>query len=116
MPYVLGRMFAVLEKIQKDANPGINATIKDRYIGAASERPATVYYKLLQLSNHHQNKLSEGSKVYYTRLLADLMACFDQPYPNHLNAYDQGVWYIGYYHQVQELYKKKSDNTNKEEE
>jgi CRISPR-associated protein Csd1 len=31
--YRLGRLFAVLEKAQEEANPGINATIRDRFMG-----------------------------------------------------------------------------------
>ena len=115
VPYVLGRMFAVLEKIQKVANPGINATIKDRYIGAASERPATVYPKLLQLSNHHLRKLSEGANVYYSRILTDLFGSINRTFPQHFDLHDQGVWYVGYYHQIQDLYKKNDTVKDKEE-
>jgi len=63
--YLCGRLFAVLEKIQEDAQPGINSTIKDRFYGAASSTPVTVFGRLLNLSNHHLGKLSAGSKTYY---------------------------------------------------
>lgn len=51
--YRLGRLFAVLEKIQEEANPGINATIRDRFYGSASSAPVTVFPHLMKLKNHH---------------------------------------------------------------
>ena len=41
--YILGREFAVLEAIQEDANPGINATIKDKYFNSACATPAAIF-------------------------------------------------------------------------
>ena len=58
--YLLGRLFAVLEKAQQDANPGINATIKDRYFTSACATPATVFPVLLRLAQHHISKADYG--------------------------------------------------------
>lgn len=106
--YVLGRLFAVLEKLQKDANPGINATIRDRYYGAASGTPLTAFPNLLRLKNHHLSKLTnEGTRVYYEKLLTEVLSSVED-FPAHLSLADQGRFAIGYYHQVQDFYKKRS--------
>ena len=106
--YVLGRLFAVLEKLQRDANPGINATIRDRYYGAASGTPLTAFPNLLRLKNHHLSKLtSERTRVYYEKLLTEVLSLIDD-FPGHLSLADQGRFAIGYYHQIQEFYKKRS--------
>ncbi|MFH1437596.1 MAG: type I-C CRISPR-associated protein Cas8c/Csd1, partial [Pseudomonadota bacterium] len=51
--YRLGRLFALLEKIQEEANPGINATIRDRFYGSASATPVSSFPHLMKLKNHH---------------------------------------------------------------
>lgn len=75
--YRLGRLFATLEKIQEDANPGLNATIRDRYYGAASSTPASVFSTLIRLSKHHLGKLSGGLAVSRERLIGEIMSGFD---------------------------------------
>ncbi|MBO7679359.1 MAG: type I-C CRISPR-associated protein Cas8c/Csd1, partial [Thermoguttaceae bacterium] len=100
----------VLEKLQRDANPGINATIRDRYYGAASGTPLTAFPNLLRLKNHHLSKLSnEGARVKYENLLTEVMSVIDD-FPAHLSLADQGRFAIGYYHQNQELFKKRPKN------
>lgn len=109
-PYVLGRVFAVLEKIQRDVSPSITTTIKDRYIGRAASDPVVVFPGLMRLSQNHQRKLSEGGKVYYSNLLNELMSKLPEKFPKHLSLEEQGSFYLGYYHENQELYKKKIEN------
>ena len=105
--YCLGRLFAVLEKIQSDASPGINATIRDRYYGAASGTPVAVFGSLMRMKNHHLSKLkSDASRVFYERLLAQVFTNVRE-FPAHLTLADQGRFAIGYYHQNFELYRKK---------
>ena len=65
--YLCGRLFAILEKIQSDAIPGANSTIKERYYGAASTTPTTVFGRLLSLSRHHLAKFDTGKSVYYEK-------------------------------------------------
>ncbi len=109
--YLCGRLFAVLEKIQEDAQPGINATIKDRYYGAASSTPVTVFGRLLNLSNHHLAKLGGGSKTYYEKMIQEIMTgVSSNGLPAHLSLDDQSRFAIGYYHQRQELFTKKEKN------
>ncbi len=106
--YLCGRLFAVLEKIQENAQPGINATIKDRYYGAASSTPVTVFGRLLNLTNHHLAKLGGGSKTYYEKTIQEIMAGVDSNgLPAHLSLDDQSRFAIGYYHQRQDLFTKK---------
>ena len=110
--YVLGRMFAVLEAIQIDANPGINSTIRDRYFNSACATPASVFPILIKLKNSHIKKLERdraGSKIYYERLLTEMMDKLDGEIPKRLALEDQGKFAIGYYHQMQEKYTKKED-------
>ncbi|HRJ94756.1 type I-C CRISPR-associated protein Cas8c/Csd1 [uncultured Thiothrix sp.] len=105
--YRLGRLFAVLEKIQEEAQPGINATIRDRYYGAASATPVTVFSTLLKLKNHHLSKMDNKGRVSnLEKLLGEIMAGIAD-FPAHLNLPDQGRFAIGYYHQRQDFFKKR---------
>jgi CRISPR-associated protein Csd1 len=104
--YRLGRLFAILEKIQEDAQPGINATIRDRFYGAASSSPSTVFPQLLKLKNHHLAKLSKPDfRRFYEIRLGEV---FDglQAMPSHLPMDEQARFAIGYYHQRQALFTK----------
>ena len=74
--YLSGRLFAVLESIQMDANPGINATIRDRYFNSACAAPASVFPVLIKLKNSHMKKLERekgSSKRYYEQVLTAIM-------------------------------------------
>lgn len=101
--YLLGRLFALLEKAQQDANPGINTTIKDRYYASASATPAAVFPVLLRLAQHHIAKSEYGG--YVDRLIEDVLRDLDC-FPAYLNLDDQGLFALGYYHQKDALYKK----------
>ncbi|MCD8118783.1 MAG: type I-C CRISPR-associated protein Cas8c/Csd1 [Lachnospiraceae bacterium] len=108
--YVLGREFSVLEAIQEDANPGINATIKDRYFNSACTTPAIVFPTLFRLKNSHIRKLSEGSAIYYEKLLTYLQGKIPAGgYPKRLSMQEQGQFILGYYHQTQKRYEKKEE-------
>lgn len=105
--YRLGRLFATLEKIQEEANPGLNATIRERYYGAASSTPVTVFTTLMRLKNHHLAKLPHRGRVTnFEQLLAEIIGGIDG-FPAHLNLADQGRFAIGYYHQRQDLFTKR---------
>ncbi len=106
--YRLGRLFAVLEKIQEEANPGINATIKDRFYGAASSTPVTGFFVPMKLKNHHLAKLeNRGRAVNLDRMIAEIVEGLDD-FPAHLSLPDQGRFAVGYYHQRHALFSKKS--------
>ncbi len=107
--YRLGRLFAALEKIQQEASPGINATIRDRCYGAASSTPVTVFGNLMRLKNHHLAKLENvGRKITFEKLLGEILSGIGD-FPPHLALADQGRFAIGYYHQMQGFYTKKSE-------
>ena len=112
--YRLGRLFAVLEKIQEEASPGLNATIRDRYYGAASSTPVAVFTTLLRLKNAHLKKLSPGRAVNFEKLLGEVLSCVTD-FPAHLPLIDQGRFALGYYHQRQAFFTK-SDKTESNEE
>jgi CRISPR-associated protein Csd1 len=112
--YRLGRLFATLEKIQQEASPGINATIRDRFYGAASSTPVTVFPTLMRLATHWLAKLeSAGRRVYFDKLLGEIMSGIND-FPAHLRLEDQGRFAIGYYHQMQDFFTKKNNNQTKE--
>ena len=111
--YRLGRLFATLEKIQKEASPGIKATIRDRFYGAASGTPSTVFGNLMRLKNHHLAKLENtGRRVFFEKLLSQILdgVKAETAFPPHLKLDDQGRFAVGYYHQMQKFFTKKSDN------
>ncbi|MBO4281695.1 MAG: type I-C CRISPR-associated protein Cas8c/Csd1 [Bacteroidales bacterium] len=107
--YRLGRLFATLEKIQEEANPGINATIRDRFYAAASSTPQTVFPNLMRLKNHHLAKLeNSGRRKNFEKLIGEIVDGF-QTFPAQLPLDDQGRFAIGYYHQRQDFFTTKPE-------
>jgi CRISPR-associated protein Csd1 len=108
--YRLGRLFATLEKIQEEASPGLNATIRERYFGAASSTPVAVFTTLLRLKNHHLAKLSNrGRATNFEKLIAEITSGLTD-FPAHMTLPDQGRFTLGYYHQRQEFFTKADAN------
>ncbi|MDH5730625.1 MAG: type I-C CRISPR-associated protein Cas8c/Csd1, partial [Gammaproteobacteria bacterium] len=107
--YNLGRLFAVLEKLQQDAQPGIKATIRDRYYSSASSTPVSVFGTLMRLSTHHMKKLDNPAfKISAEKRISEVMASVPE-FPSNLNLENQGLFAIGYYHQRQDLFTKNSE-------
>lgn len=94
--YLLGRLFAVLEKAQKDAIPGAKTTIRDRFISAASSTPATVFPRLLDLAQHHIEKSEFG--YLSDKRIAEIKEHIND-YPVHMDLQERGLFYIAYYQQ-----------------
>lgn len=110
VPYLLGRLFSVLEAVQKAANPGINTTIKDRYFNAACATPGMSFPTLLRLSQKHLRKLNDGLATHYDKQITELMAQLPESgFPARLSLPDQGKFTIGYYHQTQKRHVKKNE-------
>lgn len=107
--YLLGRLFAILEKAQQDANPGINATIKDRYFASACATPGAVFPVLLRLTQHHISKSEYGKHI--ERRLDPIMSGITK-FPSHLTLEQQGTFILGYYHQRVALYQKANTEQN----
>lgn len=113
--YRLGRLFAVLEKIQEESAGGmLNKTIRDRYYGAASSTPGSVVPLLLKLKNHHVGKLDDrGQRMLYRAFqdhrpddyIGEILAGVDD-IPAHLTLPEQGRFALGYYHQRQAFFTK----------
>jgi len=106
VPYLLGRLFAVLENLQAAALGDINATIRDRFFGAASSTPATVFPRLLRLSVHHAAKSERHDLEKAKSRIVGLLPA--QPFPRLLTLEDQGLFAVGYYHQREKLFEKKT--------
>lgn len=110
VPYTLGRLFAVLEHIQQEANPGINATIKDKYFSSAASTPAHIFPLLINLSQKHLRKLgNEGIRISFNKQLGSIMEKLEQGFPARMTLPEQGSFYLGYYHQTQKRFEKKEE-------
>lgn len=109
LPYVLGRLFAVLEAVQNAANPSISTTIRDRYFNSASSTPSNVFPTLIKLAQKHLQKMNDKQEVYYNRQITDLMSRIQQPFPKRMTLPEQGAFELGYYHQTQERFTKKEE-------
>ena len=112
LPYLLGRLFAVLEKAQEEAIPNANATIKDRYLAAAAATPGQVFHMLLKNSNNHIAKLKKdpekkGRAFHYDLMTQEIISGFSD-YPKTMKAEEQGLFMIGYYHQRKDFYTKRT--------
>lgn len=134
--YVLGRTFSVLEAIQEDSNDNrndkknekrkksINSTIKDRYFNAACATPASIFPVLFKLKNSHIRKIdSPNMVIHYEKLLTELQSKVPAAehqcaaYPKRLSLEEQGMFVLGYYHQNEKRYEKRSkDSDNKSNE
>ena len=110
LPYILGRLFAVLEAVQQSANPRINTTIKDRYFNSASATPASVFPLLLNLAQKHLAKLDVGLATYYDKKITELNSRITCTLPARMSLPEQSAFQIGYYHETQKRYAKKEEN------
>lgn len=114
--YRLGRLFAVLENLQSRA---LNVeTIRERYYGAFSSTPVTVFPQLMKLRNHHLAKLEGGQKYFFEKLIGEIIEGLDGSgnIPRQLTLDEQGRFAIGYYHQRQNIFKSKDEESDKEED
>lgn len=112
--YILGRLFSVLEDIQQNAIPEINATIKKRYFNSACTTPAAAFPILLKLTNSHIGKFEKPKAIYFKKKLGALMDQIEMPntgmpFPKRLNLEEQGAFVLGYYQETQARYVKKQE-------
>ena len=118
MPYVLGRLFAVLEKLQIESiesnGKKLNATIRDHFFNSACSTPAMIYPTLIKSAQDHLTKssLPKDRQKYFEIEITKLYSKVKESYPKHMSLEDQGIFQIGYYHQKQALYTKKEDRNN----
>ena len=106
--YLCGRLFAVLDKIQEDANN--ISSIRERYMNAASATPSAVFATILNLSIHHSEKLDERRRIYFEKLKQEILDKVSADgFPTHLDLQDQGRFFVGYYHQRQDFFTSKKE-------
>lgn len=111
-PYRLGRLLAVIDRLQADALGTINATIVDRFFGSASSTPEAVFPTLLRRSQHHLGKLRRekpGLAVNTEKLIQQIVADL-QRFPETMTLEEQGLFALGFYHQRQDFYTSKKEN------
>jgi CRISPR-associated protein Csd1 len=117
--YLCGRLMAVIERLQQASLPEVNATVVDRFFGAASATPRAVFTRLLRNARHHARKAGdEASTAGIARWLESqldaIVANFDvkaNGFPAYLDLEQQGLFVLGYHQQRHELWKKR-DSTN----
>lgn len=113
--YLCGRLFAVLEKLQQDASGhSLNRTIKDAYFASAASRPATVFPKLLKLSQNHLNKVK--NPTYYNIRMQEIIAGMQGEFPGILLLAEQGKFMVGYFQQYQSFFDSKGKKKESEME
>lgn len=111
-PYLLGRLFAILENVQYKALGKLNSSIKDSFFSSASTSPRSVLPYLIKLSQHHFAKLPSN---YLEIEMAKILDNFDQ-IPSHLNFEEQGMFILGYYQQKQAFFAGKENKTEQNTE
>lgn len=112
IPYTLGRLFSVYEAAQQAANPGINATIKDKYFNSAAAMPASIFPVLNNLYQKHLRKLENKQRIYFDKQVSALKGALGESYPARMTLAQQGSFDLGYYHQTQKRYTKKEEQEN----
>lgn len=109
--YTIGRLFAVLEKLQYEANN--DSTIRSRYFASASTNPKLVFPSLLNLAQHHIAKVDSEkdgfASKYYDADISKLLWNLDNEFPATFNLEEQGLFILGYYHQREYYYMKKEE-------
>ncbi len=112
LPYVLGRLFSVLENVQLQVNPRINTTITDRYFNSASATPAVVFPTLINLAQKHLAKMNKGQEIYFQKQISELCSRITQTLPARMSLSEQSAFQLGYYHETQNRYKPKEEKNN----
>ena len=105
--YICGRIFALLEIAQEKAATGkLNRTIKDAFFSSACSKPSTVLPRLLQLAQHHFDKLDDANRIRIDKILSESMDKIDGKFPSSLSLDEQGEFIVGYYQQKKGFYTK----------
>ncbi len=118
--YLLGRLFATLEKTQAESSGGVNAGVGDKFYSSASATPRIVFPTLLDLFRKHVQKLAKekpGMAVVRERLVGEILDDIDafEGFPGNLTLEDRGLFALGYYQQMREFFRKKEDASVVEE-
>lgn len=115
--YLLGRLFAIYERIQESAIKNANATIRDKFYGSASAQPRKIFGMLSSNSMNHLSKIRKENKwreIYFNNLVAEVMNIMspnNEPFPISFAPEEQALFTLGYYHQRNEFFKSKPTET-----
>ena len=96
--YHCGRLLAVIESVQYAALGRVNATVVDRFYGAASSTPAVVFGALLRGAQPHLAKLDDRRRGGLQNRLMEVCDQI-QGFPKMLSLEQQAIFSLGYYHQ-----------------
>jgi len=105
--YRYGRLLAVLEALQINYHGRKpNSTIVDRFYGAASTRPATVFPRLLTLAQNHLKTAPYAE--FFGKQITEVLNGLDgaNGFRSTLNIEQQGRFALGYFHQRADRFKK----------
>lgn len=107
--YNLGRIFAILEKIQMDSNGSTN--IREKYLSSASSTPKSIFPNLLNLAQYHIAKINKENNTkfnYYDKIIGEILLNVNE-FPAVFSSDEQGMFILGYYHQREDIYTPKKD-------
>lgn len=113
--YLLGRVFALVERVQALALPDLNRTVKDCFYASAMTTPAMVFPRLFRVHTHHLRKLRPGGRVYFQKLLDGIYGGVSAM-PRRLDQHGQSLFTIGYHHQRQALFAPRAEADEAAEE
>ena len=105
--YQCGRVLAILAAIQKRALGSVGSGVIQRYYASASTNPGLVFGRLIKNAQYHIDKLGPDKSGYWDYLLAETIACLPGGFPQVLSLQEQGLFGLGYYHQIADLRKKR---------
>lgn len=110
--YRLGRLFAVLERLQRAALGQRNATVRDRFYGSASATPALVFPSLIRNARNHskaiRTKIGAALAEWFEDHIAEIASGLEGSFPKTLPLEEQGRFALGYYHQ-RDVFRRKKD-------
>ncbi len=110
--YRLGRLFSVLEQLQRAALGQRNATVRDRFYASASATPALVFPSLIRNARNHsktiRSKVGAGLAEWFEDHIAEIASGFEGSFPKTLPLEEQGRFALGYYHQ-RDVFRRKKD-------
>lgn len=99
--YVCGRLLAVYDSLQYQADSRVGHTVADRFYSLAMMRPSLALSRIELLSKSHLKKLRRDNRGAATRLQQRLQELMDLlvDFPTSLDTVEQGRFVLGYHHQ-----------------
>lgn len=120
--YRLGRLLAILERMQQTALGDVSASVVDRFFGSASATPAAVFPRLLKNFRHHARKAQDSEKPEDRRRAgflerdADEILAGIQTFPSFLSLEEQGLFVLGYHHQRHDFFQTREERERRRSE